>query len=179
MNAITFDSCDIFKGSIEECAMKLCQKFDEYSQADKKLYFEKIIQQCSYNQTTNKPVDPNSENKGKKVVRKKTGEELAILEYFYEQDPEWSKSTIAAVSTILGMSIYQVYKWGYDKRNKMVIGRESIKVAPTETFEICAPLIEEPKDIEVIPEHNENLNLNFEVDNILIGSSKYKNKDEN
>jgi hypothetical protein len=77
-----------------------------------------IIQECEYNQTTNKPRDSAKDKKGKKLVRKKTDKELKLLEYFLEQDPEWSRTTVATAAKVLDLSCYQVYKWGYDRKNR-------------------------------------------------------------
>lgn len=106
------------KGSVSKRTKKLWQKLEECCEEDKKLYFSRIIEECEYNQTSNKPVNLKRETGGKKVIRKKTIEELKLLEYFLEQDPTWGRRTVATAAKVLGLSCYQVYKWGYDRKNR-------------------------------------------------------------
>ena len=55
---------------------------------------------------------------GRKFMRKKSTEELKLLEYFLEKDPNWERQTISSAAKVLNLSPYQVYKWGYDRKNK-------------------------------------------------------------
>ena len=176
MQDITIDPRDFLTGPISKRASKLCQKLEESSQEDKKAYFAKIIQECEYNQTTNKPSYSNKAKNGKKQVRKKTDKELKLLEYFMEQDPEWSRTTVATAAKVLDLTCYQVYKWGYDRKNRKDSRPEGCFVKDVEVSKDILDKINEMKDES---HQNNAVNLNQQVDDLLIGSSKYKNLDEN
>ena len=54
--------------------------------------------------------------KGEKK-RKKTNEEVSVLEGHFTKDPAWSRKTVKALKGILtNLSVDQIYKWGYDKK---------------------------------------------------------------
>lgn len=106
------------EASYNKRTKKLWEKIDEFDPEEKRKYFSKIIEECTYNQTTNKHVFAKNIRSGVKQVRKKTSEELKLLEYFLEQDPTWSRKTVATAAKVLGLSTYQVYKWGYDRKNR-------------------------------------------------------------
>mmetsp|Transcript_38511 Transcript_38511/g.44141 ORF Transcript_38511/g.44141 Transcript_38511/m.44141 type:complete len:96 (+) Transcript_38511:355-642(+) len=48
--------------------------------------------------------------------RKKTKEEIAILEAHFVQDPEWTRRTVKALKPLLNLTVDQIYKWGYDRK---------------------------------------------------------------
>jgi uncharacterized FlaG/YvyC family protein len=96
---------------------KLCQKLKECTSEQKKSYIVKIIDECAYNRTSNQPKRSKNGQPGK-TMRKKTSEELKLLEYFMEQDPKWTTKTVNSAAKVLGLTPYQVYKWGYDRKNK-------------------------------------------------------------
>lgn len=111
-----------------------------------------------------------------KLVRKKTTEELRLLEYFLEQDPEWNRSTVSTAAKLLGLSCYQVYKWGYDRKNRKDARRERFFVR---NIEVDKEMIQKINELKQETKYKTEINLNQKVDQLLIGSSKYKNLDEN
>lgn len=48
--------------------------------------------------------------------RKKSKEEVAILEAHFVQDPEWTRKTVKALKPLLNLTVDQIYKWGYDRK---------------------------------------------------------------
>lgn len=108
---------DILNMNDTKRASQLCQKLEECNNEDKKAYFAKIIEECTYNQTSNPPKNLKL-SASKKRMRKKTKEELKLLEYFLEQDSKWTRKTVTTAAKVLGLTTYQVYKWGYDRKNK-------------------------------------------------------------
>lgn len=176
MQDITIDAKDYLTGPINKRALKLCQKLEESTQENKKFYFAKIIQECEYNQTTNKRDDSNKVCKGKKQVRKKTSEELKLLEYFLEQDPDWTRTTVATAAKVLGLTWYQVYKWGYDRKNRKETRSEGVFVR---NIEVDKEMIDKINKLKDQTKNKSAVNLNKQVDELLMGSSKYKNLDEN
>lgn len=46
--------------------------------------------------------------------------QYSILKNYFEQDPYWSKDTVAEVVAVLGLSRAKVLKWGSDKKRSMV-----------------------------------------------------------
>lgn len=176
MNDIIIDAKEYLTGPISKRAHKLWQKLEDSTQEYKKAYFAMIIQECEYNQTTNKPRDSAKDKKGKKLVRKKTDKELKLLEYFLEQDPEWSRTTVATAAKVLDLSCYQVYKWGYDRKNRKDVRTDGWFV---KDVEVSKDILDKINEIQDKSHQNAVVNLNKEVDELLIGSSKYKNLDEN
>jgi hypothetical protein len=43
---------------------------------------------------------------------------MHYLNMEYKKDPEWTKETIMRVSQATGLLESQVYKWGWDQKNK-------------------------------------------------------------
>ncbi len=50
--------------------------------------------------------------------RRKTTEQLAALREAYRKYPQWNKPAVHRVAKQTGLSIPQVYKWGWDQRRK-------------------------------------------------------------
>ena len=49
--------------------------------------------------------------------RKKTQEEVRILEAHFNEDPSWGRKTVKALKSLLpNLTVDQIYKWGYDKK---------------------------------------------------------------
>lgn len=176
MSDIEIDAKEYLTGSISKRTQKLFQKLEESSQENKKIYFAKIIEECEYNQTSKKHMNTVKETKGKKQVRKKTSKELKLLEYFLEQDSEWSRSTVTTAAKVLGLTTYQVYKWGYDRKNRKDLRNQGLLIKEIEINQELMMQINQLKD-KTSPKPE--INLNKQVDELLIGSSKYKNLDEN
>jgi hypothetical protein len=72
--------------------------------------------------------------------RKKTKEEVKLLEAHFESDPEWTRKTVKSLKSQLHLSVDQIYKWGYDRKNllkkqsaqsKAKKNRDSRKASPT------------------------------------------------
>lgn len=56
-----------------------------------------------------------------RIIRKrkrKTSEQLRLLEQEYERNPEWNKGKMSEVAFKTGLSEAQVYKWGWDQKKK-------------------------------------------------------------
>lgn len=56
-----------------------------------------------------------------KIIRRrkrKTSEQLRLLEIEYERNPDWSKVKMSEVAYRTGLSEAQVYKWGWDQKKK-------------------------------------------------------------
>lgn len=49
--------------------------------------------------------------------RKKSKHEVALLEAYFEQDPDWSRKTVKALKPLLNLTVDQIYKWGYDRKH--------------------------------------------------------------
>ena len=49
--------------------------------------------------------------------RKKSQREVALLEAYFEQDPEWSRKTVKELKPLLNLTVDQIYKWGYDRKH--------------------------------------------------------------
>ncbi len=149
---------------------QLCQKLDEFSTEDKKAYFAKIIEEWAYNQTSNPPKNLKI-TASKKRMRKKTKEELKLLEYFLEQDPKWTRKTVTTAAKVLGLTTYQVYKWGYDRKNK-----REMKWAPQflKELEITNSMIDKINkfDNEIKGENEEDLNK--KVEDLFVSTVKRK-----
>lgn len=175
MNDFITRAKEYLNESANKRTQKMCQKLEESSKETKIAYFFKVIQECSYNQTTNKPVKPEDPKKGKKQVRKKTSEELRLLKYFLDQDPEWTPTTVAAVSQILNFSPYQVYKWGYDRKNKKAPAPKPQFVKEDLTAISSEKKAESGKTNFTI---RKDTNLNMEVDELLKNNANYKNIEE-
>lgn len=150
---------------------QLCQKLEEFNKEDKKAYFAKIIEEWAYNQTSNPPKNLKV-SASKKRMRKKTKEELKLLEYFLEQDPKWTRKTVTTAAKVLGLTTYQVYKWGYDRKNK-----REMKWAPQflKELEITNSMIDKINkfDNEIKGEAAEDLNK--KVEDLFVSTCKYKN----
>jgi len=43
---------------------------------------------------------------------------MQYLMYEYQKDPNWTKETCMRVSKMTGLTESQVYKWGWDQKNK-------------------------------------------------------------
>lgn len=169
----TFNNSDFnsFIDSINRRTKKLCQKLDEYKGETLKNNFSKIIEECAYNQTSNKREQLNQQIGGKKLVRKKTKEELRLLEYFLEQDPSWNRKTITTASKVLGLSSYQVYKWGYDRKNRKDTYFKSTFV---NDLNFDSPSPHKPLEHWKLAKTKVNVDFNKEVSDLLFGNSKSK-----
>lgn len=59
------------------------------------------------------------ENTRKKRNRKNPNQ-MQYLMQEYQKDPNWSKETCLRVSLATGLTESQVYKWGWDQKNKKI-----------------------------------------------------------
>ena len=61
---------------------------------------------------------------GPKEKRRRNRKDPKQMEYLmsqYRLDPEWTKDTCKRVALETGLSESQVYKWGWDQRNKLAL----------------------------------------------------------
>ena len=50
--------------------------------------------------------------------RKKSKNEIDILEAYFNQDSDWSRATVKNLKLLLpNLSVDQIYKWGYDRKH--------------------------------------------------------------
>ena len=163
---------EILGGPNGKRTKKFWEKFFEMTEEEKKNYFEKIVSEWEYNQTPNIPTATAPDCTSKKVNRQKTKEEIRLLECFLEQDPKWTKKTVKSASSILGLSTYQVYKWGYDRKNKKVVEYETLKYLDSEIDgSTMSRITKEDQSAMSI----EGMDFNKQVDNIVLTNTKYKN----
>lgn len=161
---------------ISKRAQKLYEKLEESSPYEKSAWFAQIIKECEYNQTSNKSQEDGAFlNNKNKPIRKKTIEETKLLEYFLEQDPEWTRVTVVTAAKVLGLSNYQVYKWGYDRKNRNFVYASS---NPDNKNELNSALIEKFNKIREENNAESKKNLNQQVDDIFCKGLKYKNFNE-
>ena len=51
--------------------------------------------------------------------RRKTSEEIYLLEQCFAKDQEWTKETIQYILKNSQLTYDQIYKWGWDQKNKL------------------------------------------------------------
>lgn len=61
-----------------------------------------------------KAINTQKTNSGRK--RRKTPEEIAVLEAHFAKDPKWGRKTVQILKRTLNLTVDQIYKWGYDKK---------------------------------------------------------------
>lgn len=157
--------------SLNKRNRKLCQKLQECTNEQKRSCLVKLIEECSYNQTSNAPKFMRPFIPGKKSMRKKTGEELKLLEYFLEQDPSWSRKTINSAAKVLGLTPYQVYKWGYDRKNKKMTKNQTQFLRE---LEITNTMIEKINKFDNEIKGGSKIDLNRQVEDLFGSVAKTK-----
>jgi hypothetical protein len=110
---------------------------------------------------------------GRKGMRKKTTEELKLLDYFLEKDPSWERQTISSAAKVLGLSSYQVYKWGYDRKHKKENRASSNQFL--KELEITNSMIEKINKFDHEISGKKTVDLNKKVDDLFMFTAKYKN----
>jgi hypothetical protein len=110
---------------------------------------------------------------GRKLMRKKTAEELKLLEYFLEKDPNWERPTISSAAKVLGLSPYQVYKWGYDRKNKKEHRCSTSQFL--KELEITNSMIEKINKFDHEISGKKVVDLNKKVEDLFVFTAKYKN----
>mmetsp|Transcript_5122 Transcript_5122/g.5857 ORF Transcript_5122/g.5857 Transcript_5122/m.5857 type:complete len:267 (+) Transcript_5122:66-866(+) len=63
------------------------------------------------------------------LKRWKTFNEKEILESYFKLDTAWSRKTINYVKDLVQLSEEQIYKWGYEKKRKLTITINIVKVS--------------------------------------------------
>ena len=69
--------------------------------------------------------------KSERVVRRrkrKTGTQLETLNEQFDFNPHWSKETLYMISEKTGLTMAQVYKWGWDQKKKKFTVEEAMKM---------------------------------------------------
>lgn len=90
--------------------------------------------------------------------RKKTKEEVAILEAYYQQDPSWSRKTVKALKyKLTNLTVDQIYKWGYDKKNLMKKQKAQMKARKTKVQQKAIDFTVSPKKISDFNQEVEDL----------------------
>lgn len=114
-----------------------------------------------------KAIDKKKTRKGlNDRKRKKTKEEVATLESFFENDPSWGRKTVKALKQALpNLSVDQIYKWGYD-RKKLQKKHEAQKKANKAMLSEKEPII-----LNVPSEGHEICDFNKEVENLINSQS--------
>jgi uncharacterized protein YktA (UPF0223 family) len=94
--------------------------------------------------------------------RKKTKEEIALLENFFENDPSWSRKTVKTLKHQLpNLSVDQIYKWGYDRKKLHKKYQAQKKAKKTKCSE------KKPTLLNVPSEKHEVCDFNKEVENLI------------
>ena len=94
--------------------------------------------------------------------RKKTQEEINILEAYFTQDPAWTRKTVKSLKGELpNLSVDQIYKWGYDKKllQKKYRAQEKAKKST-----VSIPQIKEEPDVTL--QEVKISDFNLEVDEL-------------
>ena len=66
----------------------------------------------------NGQIFPPNLTEQKKKRNRKNPNQMTYLMQEYAKDPNWSKETCQRVSKATGLTESQVYKWGWDQKNK-------------------------------------------------------------
>lgn len=67
-----------------------------------------------------KKTDENDDKKDKSKPRtQKNSEQKQALQIEFQKDPTWSNAQCKRISQQTGLSVAQVYKWGWDKKNRI------------------------------------------------------------
>ena len=106
-------------------------------------------------------------------MRKKSTEELKLLEYFLEKDPNWERQTISSAAKVLNLSPYQVYKWGYDRKNKK--DNRWCTNQFLKELEITNSMIEKINKFDSEISGKKEIDLNKKVEDLFVFTAKYKN----
>jgi hypothetical protein len=97
---------------------------------------------------------------------------LKLLKHFLEQDPSWSKKTVITAANILGLSVYQAYKWGYDRKNKKQTKFEPLFLKELENNK---KILDKISQFEEEAQTKGNIDFNHQVDELISSNTKYKN----
>lgn len=162
---------DVLWGTVGKRTKKLIKKNNQMGEAEKTDNYTKIIEECEYNQTSNKLCKNRPVSEKKKNVRKKTTEELRLLEYFHSKDPSWSKKTVHTAAKILKLSTYQVYKWGYDHKNRKFDRAEHILHMG---MDIDASLYDKIRRFEQETKSDANTDFNKQVEDLVLTNNLQK-----
>lgn len=65
-----------------------------------------------------------------KTRRRKTADEINLLERAFAKDPEWTEKTVTFVVENTGLDSTQIYKWGWDQKKK-IKKNPNLKIVPT------------------------------------------------
>jgi hypothetical protein len=152
---------------------KVWNKARLHAKREKEHYFSNVIEEWGLNHTSNCPKGMKSLYNGRKFMRKKSTEELKLLEYFLEKDPNWERQTISSAAKVLNLSPYQVYKWGYDRKNKKDNRWWSNQFL--KELEITNSMIEKINKFDNEISGKKEIDLNQKVEDLFVFTAKYKN----
>ncbi|CAI2373626.1 unnamed protein product [Moneuplotes crassus] len=94
--------------------------------------------------------------------RKKTQEEINLLEAYFAKDPSWGRKTVKALKAeVPNLSVNQIYKWGYDKKLLMKKHKAQEKAKKSSTQ---LPKVEDVQNIKF--EQVKISDYNLEVDEL-------------
>lgn len=89
--------------------------------------------------------------------RKKTKEEVALLEAYFAEDPSWSRKTVKALKPQLPLSVDQIYKWGYDRKKLLKKRTAQSKAKKALCTPAAAPVVEPVVDAKAISDFNQEV----------------------
>ena len=81
-------------------------------------YHQVSYQQQQYGYDYSKMMHQNLNNESRKKRNRKNPNQMQYLMQEYSKDPNWTKETCCRVSKATGLTESQVYKWGWDQKNK-------------------------------------------------------------
>ena len=115
---------------------------------------------------------------GKK--RKKSKNEVKILETYFAIDPEWSRQTVQKLKPLLKLTVDQIYKWGYDRKHlvekrKMNIARKKrvLKSKGKQFQEENENLCKEDWDFYLAENDERSMLFEIESEQILFNSLNF------
>lgn len=109
---------------------KLAHKFEKLKKnavadCDKKIKNDKMakVQKPNGDKPEKKLVqNENKKDKAKGRTQKNSDQKL-ILQQEFQIDPTWSNAQCKRIAEQTGLSVAQVYKWGWDKKNRLAVQR--------------------------------------------------------
>lgn len=101
-------------------------------------------------------------------MRKLNTEEIDILKCYFSQDPKWRRDTVKTASTHLNLDPKKVYKWGYDRKMRLLrksTQEQGVSLTPVD-FCHDQRILDQTFDLH-FSEATKISNMNSEVDQIL------------
>ncbi|CAG9318630.1 unnamed protein product [Blepharisma stoltei] len=92
--------------------------------------------------------------KNSRKRKRKTNDQLLLLQREFENNPEWSKESLARLTKLTGLSEAQVYKWGWDQKKKIEFSsysKSSSTVSLAQLFEdTCVQICWKPQENSIV-----------------------------